>query len=219
MERLAALHAGGELRAREQSRFQRAARTDNALTKLWAEIATQREWLLTLGSEAQEPSRPDGGLDRTRAALRKRMETVSEPRGLGWAWVPVLAAMALLALAALPWGGFREAGVLELSDVRHAAAAPPGTLRAPRLAEVARRIPAASVTEASRRQTPRAVSAAPRGEEASAASGGLFARAFANVDEIVTKDDGEIRLRVKTRNPNVVIYLFQEEFRESGGEE
>jgi hypothetical protein len=47
----------------------------------------------------------------------------------------------------------------------------------------------------------------------------LFARAFANVDEIVTKDDGEIRLRVKTRNPNVVIYLFQEEFRESGGEE
>lgn len=219
MERLAALHAGGELSAREEGRFERAARTDSALTKLSAEIATQRGWLLTLGSEAQEPSRPDGGFDRTRAALRKRMETVPETRGLGWAWVPVLAAMALLALAALPWGGFREAGVLELSDVRHAAAAPPGTLRAPRLAQVARQIPAASVTEASRLQTPRAVSAAPRGGEASAASGGLFARAFANVDEIVTKDDGEIRLRVKTRNPNVVIYLFQEEFRESGGEE
>lgn len=216
MERLAALHAGGELSAREEGRFERAARTDRALTMLSAEIATQREWLLTLGSEAQETSRPDGGFDRTRAALRKRLETVPETRGLGWAWVPVLAAMALLALAVLPWGGFREAGVLELSDVRHAAAVLPGTLRSPRLAEVARRIPAASVTEASRRQTPRAVSAAPRGEEV---SGGLFARAFANVDEIVTKDDGEIRLRVKTRNPNVVIYLFQEEFRESGGEE
>lgn len=219
MERLAALHAGGELSVREQGRFKQAARTDSALAKLSDEVAAQREWLLALGSEAQDPSRPDGSVDRTRAVLRKRMETVPEARGLGWAWGPVGAAMALLALAVLPWDGFREAGVLTLSDARHAASAPPRALRAPRLAEVARRIPAASVTQASRRALPRAVTAAPRGEESSAAAGGPFTRAFANVDEIVTKDDGEIRLRVKTRNPNVVIYLFQEEFRESGGEE
>lgn len=220
MERLAALAASGELTAGERSRFERAARADRSLAKLSAEFATQREWLLALGNEAGKPSPPGGGVERTRAALRKRLESSAGTRGMGWAWVPVGAAMALLALAAIPWGGLRETGVLRFSDMRHAASASPGDLlRAPRVTRVAGRIPAASASQASRRPRPRAPSAVPEVELPSEAARGSFASAFARVDEVVANGGGEIRLRLKTRNPNVVIYLFQEEFRESGGEE
>ncbi len=221
MERLAALAASGELTAWERSRFERAARADRSLAKLSAEFATQREWLLALGKEAGKPSPPDGDVERTRAALRKRLASSPGTRGMRWVWVPVGAAMALLALAVLPWSGLRETGLLSLSDVRHAASpAPPGSLlHAPRVTRVEGRIPATSASQASGRSTPRAPSAVPEVELPSNAARGSFASAFARVDEIVANGDGEIRLRLKTRNPNVVIYLFQEEFRESGGEE
>lgn len=214
--RLAALAAGGELSPTERRRFDRVCREDDAVEQAAQELRQLREALLAVREEAEGA----GSSDRTIRALRERIASEGAGHGKPWRWVLVPAGLALAMLAV--------GGMLRWQASQQETVAPPPALAAaitaPELPDVGRQRAAralrASASRNTRTEIGRTVTkASPRGQ-AAAKQPDVLETAMARVDEILPQEDGSYRLRLRTQNPNVVVYLIQGETRESenGGE-
>jgi hypothetical protein len=106
--------------------------------------------------------------------------------------------------------------------------APPPALAAvitaPELPDVGRQRAArqmkTSASQSARTEIMRTVAEASHRGQAASKQPDFLETAMARVDEILPQEDGSYRLRLRTQNPNVVVYLIQGETRESenGGE-
>jgi hypothetical protein len=214
--RLAALAAGGELSPAEQHRFDRVRREDGAVEQAAQELRQLREALLAVREEAEAT----GSTDRTIQALRERIASEGAGHGKPWRWVLVPAG---LALATLALGGMLQWRVSQLEAV-----APPEAVAAaiatPELPDVGRRraarAVAGSASRSERTEIARSVAEANPGGPEAVQQPDFLETAMARVDEILPQEDGSYRLRLRTQNPNVVVYLIQGEAKESenGGE-
>lgn len=211
-ENLAALAAGGELSPAQQRQWERTCTEDPEARHLAAELARQRESLLLL-----KPALADQGEHRrTQSFLRDRIlsdQLTPWTRWPRWAFVGG-AALAGIALAFLGMLAVYEAS--EPTPLPVAARIyplpPPGLLeversveRKPAVTPQALKRPPAVTARAAERKTVERDTESPR-------------TAMLRVDEVIEQEDGSLRLRLQTRNPNVVIYLVQGGPMESGGE-
>jgi hypothetical protein len=214
--RLAALAAGGELSPAERRRFDRARREHGAVEQAAQELRQLREALLAVREDAEGV----GSSDRTIRALRERIASEGAGQGKPWRWVLVPAGLAFATLAV---GGMLQWRVSQLEAV-----APPEAVAAaiatPELPDVgsrraARAVPARVGRSARSEMTRTTPEESPHGP-LTAKPSDFLETAMARVDEILPQEDGSYRLRLRTGNPNVVVYLIQGEAKESenGGE-
>lgn len=214
--RLAALAAGGELFPAEQRRFDRVCQENGAVEQTTQELRLLREALLA----EREQAEGTGSADRTIRALRERIDCAGAEQGKPWRWVLVSAGLALGALAV--------AGMLQWRVSQLEAVAPPqaaaAAIATPELPDVGRQRAAralrASASRSERTEIARSVAEANPGGPEAVQQPDFLETAMARVDEILPQEDGSYRLRLRTQNPNVVVYLIQGETKESenGGE-
>lgn len=225
---------GGSLAATEADALRRA-------------LQRQRALLMDLRDDVAD----EGAAERTRRYVRERARAEDDRRKSvggwwqGWAWfqervwvyggVGAVVAVVVIALLLLPdatWGprGFPPAALTAEVLLSHGAARrypePPDELRSPGLPRLERRREGYSRENAgSRREAPSSVTATAvtkaavtKGESAHG-----WQRAMNQVTEISVEADGSRRLRLRSENPNVVIYLLESETmegatKEDGGE-
>ena len=206
-ERLAALAAGGELSPRERKRFERDSAADERVAQLTQELARQRQASLALHREGI----PAGDPNRTLRALREQIESSKVGTGARPGWLLPATGLAMVALIALLARGW----VLGLDDP---ALAPPTVVRVYPL-------PPEALAQAGRKlvnRAPTGVATVARERRIHPAGGVPVAATLQSVmnhvDEVLSQKDGSYRLRLRTKNPNVVIYLVQGGSEGLGGE-
>lgn len=205
-------------------------------------LERQRALLMDLRDDVAD----EGAAERTRRYVRERARAEADRRrdgvegwwhGRAWVYGGVSAAVAVVVFAALlspdaTWGprGFPPAVLTSEVLLSHGVARrypePPDELRSPGLPRLERRREGYSRENAgSRREAPSSVTATAvtktavtKGESAHG-----WQRAMNQVTEISVETDGSRRLRLRSQNPKVVIYLLESETmegatKEDGGE-